>query len=611
MTTENLKAGKIPVLKKYFGYQSFRPGQDALIDGILEGKDVFGIMPTGGGKSLCYQVPGLLLPGITLVVSPLISLMRDQVMALKAVGVPAAYINSTLNPAQIRAVYRNLEAGMYKIVYVAPERLEHEGFQSVASRLFISLLAVDEAHCISQWGQDFRPSYLKIPEFVKSLPRRPILAAFTATATKKVQEDIVRDLELCRPRIKKTGFDRPNLYFEVQHPLRKEDALLPLLDRFRGQAGIIYCSTRKFVESVCQQLTEAGCAATRYHAGLTEQERTANQEDFLYDRKTVMVATNAFGMGIDKPNVRFVIHYNMPKSLEGYYQEAGRAGRDGDPAQCILLYSPQDVSIAKYLIENGSENPDLTPKQQEQARMQETRRLTSMIRYCTTDLCLRSYILSYFGETAPDVCGNCGNCRGRYEKADITAESKILLTAIRKIQEKGVASLPLSTLIRVLQGFPVPQILENGLQTLPFYGRLKNTGSTEIRSVAENLAREGCIRLTGQTQLVSLTEQAEAVLNGEHQVSMLRRKTEPAAAEQIQSSVLMDALKELRKNLAQKAGIPPETVFSEASLREMAKKKPKTITQFRQITGVGEIRASWYGKDFVALIKKYENADKS
>ena len=600
---KDLKAGKIPVLQKYYGYSSFRPGQDALIDGILEGSDVFGIMPTGGGKSICYQVPGLLLPGITLVISPLISLMRDQVMSLKAVGIPGAYINSTLNPAQIRTVYRNLEAGMYKIVYVAPERLETDAFQRVASRLFISLLAVDEAHCISQWGQDFRPSYLKIPEFVEILPRRPIVAAFTATATKKVQDDIVRDLKLCRPRIVKTGFDRPNLYFEVQHPLHKEDSLLPLLRRFRGQAGIIYCATRKSVESICTQLTDAGYGATRYHAGLPEEERTKNQEDFLYDRKSIMVATNAFGMGIDKPNVRFVIHYQMPKSLESYYQEAGRAGRDGEKSQCILLYSPQDVNIAKFLINNGSENPELTPRQQENARIQDLRRLDAMIRYCTTDLCLRSYILSYFGEKAPEICGNCSSCRGHYEKVDITGNAKILLSAAEKIQQKGVADLPLSTLIRVLQGFPVPQIVEHGLQDLPFYGRFRTTGSTSIRTVAEAMEREGMIRLEGSRQLVIILPPAQEVLDGVKQVTMLRQKEEPVP--EIHRSLLLDALKELRKQLAQKAGIPPETVFSDASLREMAEKKPKNLSEFRRISGVGEIRASWYGKDFIALIKKY------
>ena len=604
---QDLKAGKIPVLQKYYGYTAFRPGQDALIDGILEGRDVFGIMPTGGGKSICYQVPGLLLPGITLVISPLISLMRDQVMSLKAVGIAGAYINSTLNPAQIRAVYRNLEAGMYKIVYVAPERLQYEGFQAVAARLPISLIAVDEAHCISQWGQDFRPSYLKIPEFVENLPRRSVMAAFTATATQRVQQDIVTHLGLIRPRKVQTGFDRPNLYFEVQHPIHKDDTLLGLARKFRGQAGIVYCATRKSVESVCAALQAAGFAATRYHAGLEEAERTGNQEDFLYDRKSIMVATNAFGMGIDKPNVRFVIHYNMPKCLEGYYQEAGRAGRDGDPAQCILLYAPHDVSIARFLIDNASENPELTPMQLAQIRSQELQRLDSMVRYCTTDSCLREYILSYFGEKSPEICGNCGNCRGKFQKMDITDQAKILLTAARMILEKGIPSLPLSTLIRVLQGYPVPQILENGLQSLPFYGRLRSTGSTEIRKVAEALSQDGAMVLEGQQQLIRLTEKSQQVLDGVRTAAMLQRKPDQEVQlPEEASGGLLEALKELRLKLAQKAGIPPETVFSLASLREMAEKKPTDLSLFRKITGVGEIRASWYGREFVALIRKYK-----
>ena len=600
--TEQLQKKKLEVLRHYYGYSEFRPGQDALIDSILEGRDVFGIMPTGGGKSICYQVPGLILPGITLVFSPLIYLMRDQVMSLKAMGVPAAYINSTLNQAQIHAVYRNLLSGMYKIVYVAPERLEYEGFQSVAARLPITLLAVDEAHCVSQWGQDFRPSYLKIPNFVAGLPRRPVVAAFTATATRRVQEDICRDLALVRPKQVQTGFDRPNLYFEVQHPVHKEDALLPLVESFRGQAGIVYCATRKNVETVCGRLLEAGFAATRYHAGLEEEERTRNQEDFLYDRKSIMVATNAFGMGIDKPNVRFVIHYNMPKCLESYYQEAGRAGRDGQSAQCILLYSPQDVNIARFLINNASENSELTPQQQEQMRIQDLRRLDAMVRYCTTDLCLRSHILSYFGEKAPEVCGDCSNCRGKYDSVDVTEQSQALLQAISRIQEMGLQDPPLSTVIRALQGFPVPQV-QNLIQS-PIFGSMKTTGSTDIRNIAEALERAGYLTLEGPAQNITYVNCEDKLPKGS--VTMLKRKAAQASAEEIQNADLFEALKELRLQLARKAGIPPETVFSETSLREMARKKPTTVSKFRAISGVGEIRASWYGSDFVELIKKYK-----
>ncbi len=376
---------KRELLQRIFGYGDFRPGQETLIDGILRGQDVFGIMPTGGGKSICYQIPALMLPGITLVISPLISLMRDQVMALKAAGVPAAYINSTLNGSQVQAVYRNLLAGKYKIVYVAPERLDYPGFGNVVSRLEVSFLAVDEAHCISQWGQDFRPSYLRIVGFIENLPRRPVVGAFTATATKQVREDVKRILQLKSPIRMVTGFDRPNLSFDVLHPDLKDRELKRLLARNRGKSGIIYCSTRKSVETVCENLQDQGYLATRYHAGLEEEERTKNQEDFLYDRKTIMVATNAFGMGIDKSNVSLVIHYNMPKSIEAYYQEAGRAGRDGAEAECVLLYSGRDVQTARFLINNSADNEELDTAQLEIVRKQDLARLDAMVGYCKTD----------------------------------------------------------------------------------------------------------------------------------------------------------------------------------------------------------------------------------
>ena len=404
------RMNKLETLQQYFGYTAFRPGQEKLIDAQLSGRDAFGIMPTGGGKSLCYQVPGLMLPGVTLVISPLISLMKDQVMALKDAGVSAAYINSSLTPNQIRLVYRNIQSGMYKIIYVAPERLLTDGFLEAIQSRTVSLVTVDEAHCISQWGQDFRPSYLKIVDFLKVFPHRPVVSAFTATATARVREDVEKILDLHDPERVATGFDRPNLRFEVRRPKDKNAELLKLLWERRDKTGIIYCTTRKDVESVCQLLRSRDIGATRYHAGLAERERQENQEDFIYDRANVMVATNAFGMGIDKSNVSYVIHYSMPQSLEAYYQEAGRAGRDGAGAECILFYAPRDVYTAKWLVEHSSGESELTEEQEQKRIRQDLNRLDRMVDYCKTGLCLRGRILDYFGQDHPPRCGNCGNC---------------------------------------------------------------------------------------------------------------------------------------------------------------------------------------------------------
>ena len=412
---------KIATLQHYFGHSSFRPGQETMVDALLAGRDALGVMPTGAGKSMCYQVPALMLEGITLVISPLISLMADQVAALKAAGVPAAYLNSTLTPRQMELALERAYQGAYRIIYVAPERLETASFLRFAQSVRISLLAVDEAHCISQWGQDFRPVYLRIADFVDQLPVRPVMGAFTATATQRVREDIIRHLRLVNPTTVTTGFDRPNLYFEVvrcESARQRGAALREVLRGKQGQSGIVYCATRKAVESVCDELNLAGYSASRYHAGLSDEERRQNQEDFQYDRIQVMVATNAFGMGIDKSNVRFVIHYNMPRSMEAYYQEAGRAGRDSERAECILLYSGQDVVTAKWMIEHNPPNEALSAAEQANVRRLDMNRLFSMIDYCTKDLCLRAYILRYFGEKAGEDCGDCGHCTGgRYSGA--------------------------------------------------------------------------------------------------------------------------------------------------------------------------------------------------
>lgn len=604
---------KKELMQRIFGYSEFRPGQEKLIDGILSGQDVFGIMPTGGGKSICYQIPALMLPGITLVVSPLISLMRDQVMSLKAAGVPVAYINSTLNGAQVQAVYRNLLAGRYKIVYIAPERLDYPGFGNVAARLEISFIAVDEAHCISQWGQDFRPSYLRIVNFIESLPRRPVVGAFTATATKQVREDVERILNLRDPIRTVTGFDRPNLYFDVIHPDLKDRELKRILASRQGKSGIIYCSTRKKVETVCENLQDQGYAVTRYHAGLEEQERTQNQEDFLYDRKNIMVATNAFGMGIDKSNVSFVIHYNMPKSIEAYYQEAGRAGRDGTEADCILLYNGSDVHTARFLIQNGSENEELDPQQLERIREQDLRRLDAMVGYCKTNTCLRGYILEYFGQKHPDICGNCGSCKGNFEEVDITREAQMILSCIKRIEDKLGYNVGIHMIGNVLRGSKLKRLLELKLEELTTYGLLKDRTRSEIHGMIDHLEAEGYLQSNQEFQTLSLTSSASKVLYHGEKVFM-KREVEPEEIPAPAASVkmdgndaeLFDVLKELRGKLAKEAGIPAYVVFSNATLMDMARKKPRTTSEFRKVSGVGEIKAAWYAESFLKCIREFE-----
>ena len=412
-------------LRKYFGHEAFRPGQEVMVNALTHHRDALGVMPTGAGKSMCYQVPALMMPGVAIVISPLISLMADQVAALKSAGIPAAYLNSSLTPRQMDLAMQRARQGAYKIIYVAPERLETPSFQAMAQSMPISLLAVDEAHCVSQWGQDFRPVYLRIADFVDSLPTRPVMGAFTATATERVRQDIIRLLRLQNPETVTTGFDRPNLYFEVIRPKNRDAALMDILRRKRGESGIVYCATRKAVEQVCDKLIRAGIDATRYHAGLSDEERKENQEKFQYDTCPVMVATNAFGMGIDKSNVRFVIHYQMPRSMEAYYQEAGRAGRDGEAAECILLYSGSDIFTAKWMIEHTEPNENMTAAEQSAVRYQDMNRLNRMVDYCTKPGCLRAFILRYFGENTAQDCGHCSACCGaRYGEAEEIARQR-------------------------------------------------------------------------------------------------------------------------------------------------------------------------------------------
>lgn len=561
---------------------------------------------------MCYQLPALMLPGITLVISPLISLMRDQVMSLKAVGVSAAYINSTLTGPQIQAVYRNLLAGKYKIVYIASERLDYPGFAGLAAKLPISFIAVDEAHCISQWGQDFRPSYLRIVNFVENLPKRPVVGAFTATATKQVREDVERILQLRSPVRTVTGFDRPNLYFEVIRTDEKEHELRALLASRASKSGIIYCSTRRKVETVCENLRDRGFLATRYHAGLTDEERSRNQEDFLYDRAPIMVATNAFGMGIDKSNVSFVIHYNMPKSIEAYYQEAGRAGRDGSSADCIMLFSGGDVNTARYLINNGSENEELDPTQREVVRQQDLKRLDAMVGYCKTQTCLRGYILEYFGQKHPDICGNCGSCNGNFKTVDITKEAQMILSCVKRIYDKLGYNLGINLIGNILRGSKNKRLTELGLDTLTTYGLLKSRPRSEVHAMIDHLEAEGYLESEIEHQTLRLTSMASLVLYHGKTVEM-KVEVEPeevsAAASLLKLSTeeteLFDVLKELRGKLAKDAGIPAYVVFSNATLTDMAKKKPLTMSQFRKVSGVGEIKASWYGTAFLKQIQRF------
>lgn len=601
---------KESILQRVFGYSAFRGGQEALIDAQLQGRDAFGIMPTGGGKSLCYQIPALLLEGVTLVISPLISLMRDQVMALKNAGVAAAYINSSLTPAQIRLVYRNIQSGMYKIIYVAPERLLTDGFLEVIQARKVSLVTVDEAHCISQWGQDFRPSYLKIVDFLNILTPRPVVSAFTATATETVRQDIAQILQLRDPLRVVTGFDRPNLRFEVQRPKQKLPALIDLVQQRRDKAGIVYCATRKAVEEVCENLQLNGIAATRYHAGLPDEERRDNQEDFLYDRKTVMVATNAFGMGIDKSNVSYVIHYNMPQSLESYYQEAGRAGRDGAEAECILLYAPGDVQTAKYLIQHPALSGELSQEELEQKQRLDLERLDVMVNYCKTQECLRGYILDYFGQEHESFCGNCSNCSTETEERDITDQARMILSCVQRMSAKLGYSLGLTSVVRTLLGSRDKRLLQLGLDKLGSYGMLRKLGKDDLRAMAENLESQGYLETDPVHGGVSLTQKAQGVLFEGKTVSMRLPKAEASAPVSSpigggQDPNLLAMLKRLRWKIAMQESVPAYIIFSNATLEDMARKAPTTLEAFAKVNGVGSVKVKRFGEVFVDAIADY------
>ena len=604
------------ILKQYFGYDSFRPGQDELVRAILSGRDTLGIMPTGAGKSICYQVPAMLFPGLTLVISPLISLMKDQVGALVEAGVPAACINSAMSAEEFRDALYFAGRGQYKLLYVAPERLTAPSFLEFAKRVPISMVTVDEAHCISQWGQDFRQSYLKILDFLAELPELPLVSAFTATATAEVRDDIVQALGLHEPFIKTTGFDRPNLYFAVEQPTSTGMKLLQLLNERKDKSGIVYCSPRKNVEEICDLLLSRGLPATRYHAGLDPDERRENQDDFLYDRKTIMVATNAFGMGIDKSNVSFVIHYNMPKNMESYYQEAGRAGRDGQPADCILLYSGQDVRMAEFLIERSHETEDETidetTRQQLIARDRE--RLKQMTFYCTTTECLRHYILRYFGENSPLSCGHCSSCDTNFEEVDATMDARKILSCVYRLDERGRA-FGKTVVSAILTGSKNEKITQFHLDTLSTYNIMPDSTAVYVRRLIDMLLERGHLIVDSERMgVLVLTRSGNALMRGRGEFRVkLPKEKKPAAAKQYAALAedvdekLFDALRDVRTRLAARAGVPPYVIFSNATLADMAAKQPSSEFDLLSVRGVGDAKARRYGKEFLAAIQKYRD----
>ncbi|GAB7055868.1 DNA helicase RecQ [Paenibacillus sp. YK5] len=582
------------LLRKYYGYLDFREGQKKVIASILNGNDTLGIMPTGGGKSICYQIPAMLMSGTTIVISPLISLMKDQVDGLDSIGVPAAYINSSLSYAQVELRIRKAERGEYKLLYVAPERLESERFLELLSNLVVPMVAVDEAHCVSQWGHDFRPSYMRINQLVAHLPERPLLGAFTATATDQVREDIVRHLKLREPQVFVTGFARENLSFSVVKGENKRDVLMRYIREHAEEAGIVYAATRKEVDQLCEFLRRQGVAAGRYHAGMTDKERAEAQEQFLYDEVRVMVASNAFGMGIDKSNVRYVIHFNMPKNMEAYYQEAGRAGRDGEPSDCLLLFSPQDIHIQKFLIEQSVGDPE--------RQSQEYRKLQQMADYCHTPQCLQRYIVRYFGGDTAEDCGQCSNCVSPdLELTDITLEAQQIFSCVRRMRERFGMTLVAS----VLKGSRNKKVLELGFDSLSTYGLMKSRTEKDIIDLIQLLIAEGYLQLTeGKYPVLKLTAKASGVLAGADRVVQRVRKKSAAPAVKDVETELFDELRQLRMEIAKREGIPPYIVFPDSTLREMCGVKPTNPAAMLKIKGVGEAKFFKYGAYFIEFFKR-------
>ena len=644
MTTNNsniqeMNSGTPPVtplqiLKTYFGYDSFREGQTEIIDTILSGRDALAIMPTGAGKSLCYQVPALLLPGITLVVSPLISLMQDQVKSLNEAGIHAAYINSSLTEGQINKALSFAAQGVYKIIYVAPERLETASFLSFALHTPISMVTVDEAHCISQWGQDFRPSYLKIIDFVEQLPGNPIISAFTATATEVVKNDIARILKLKNPNIVVTGFDRENLYYQVEHLTGKQKDIFiqNYIETHPNESGIIYCATRKNVDTLYEKLLKQGVSVTRYHAGMSNDIRKKSQDDFIYDRAQVVIATNAFGMGIDKSNVRFVIHYNMPQSMENYYQEAGRAGRDGEPAKCILLFSAQDVMISKLLL--GSKDFEGMDFQEiDQVKRQDSRRLQLMEGYCMTTSCLRNYILEYFGEATHQPCDNCGNCHQEFEELDMTLDAKWVVGCITEMRGRYGQALVIGTLL----GSKKARLKDIGATSYNCYGQLENRTEADLRILISQMIRMGYIIQTEgeysvlragniadlqnkntkiiikkfkEKEKISTTKKHKTPFKKDSfSASTESSSTDSTATNSSHNSALFEALRQLRLQIAKEESVPPYIVFTDRTLIDMCSKLPQNEDEMLNVSGVGQNKLKKYGQRFLQEISAFQSAD--
>ena len=609
MEAINSRDRALQLLQTYFGYTSFRPAQEAPVESLLKNEDVVAIMPTGAGKSICFQIPALCKSGLTVVFSPLISLMKDQVDGLVDQNIPAALINSTLTQTEFNKTMYDVRSGNIKLLYIAPERLGSNFFCNVLRSMPISQVIVDEAHCISQWGHDFRPSYRLIGDWLASLPKRPVVGAFTATATKAVENDIKTLLGLDHANVYVTGFDRPNLSFSVVRTPKRMDYVVDYVRRHSHENGIIYCSTRKDVERVYDNLTRAGIQTGYYHAGLSDEMRKDMQNKYAFDQLQVMVATNAFGMGIDKSNVRYVLHYQMPRNMESYYQEAGRAGRDGAPAECILLYSGQDVRVHKYLIEQGHLEP-----QREQV---ELRKLQSMIDYCFCSTCLRKYMLAYFGEIVPWLeCSNCSSCNTKGERVNVTKEAKAIFRAIIAIEERYGASM-ISSIVR---GERTDRITRAGLDALSVFGYLSDVGDKEIKGLIQQFVASGYLRSSmGKYPVLSVTAGAEEVLAGHKEVEEIRqevivpsRKTKKSASisrsevPRSGSGGLFEHLRQHRKQLASQLSVPPYIIFPDTVLIDLANIRPKTLGEFGNIKGVGEAKLKKYGLSFLEAISQYK-----